>query len=49
MRFRRDAAPPLLDAEHGDAGALRGAAIVGLDAAITETGLAQWAVAGTAA
>jgi predicted NBD/HSP70 family sugar kinase len=43
MRFRRDVAPPLLDAEHGDAGALRGAAIVGLDATITEIGLAQWA------
>jgi predicted NBD/HSP70 family sugar kinase len=43
MRFRRDVAPPLLDAKHGDAGALQGAAIIGLDATITELGLAQWA------
>ena len=42
MRFRRDMVPAVVDAVHGDGGALHGAAIVGLDATITEPGLERW-------
>lgn len=43
MSFRRTRPPPVLDAAHGDHGALRGAADVGLDAVTTPTALADWA------
>jgi len=43
MAFRRSAPPPVRAAAHGDGGALRGAAEVGLDALLTEEGLAAWA------
>jgi predicted NBD/HSP70 family sugar kinase len=48
MAFRRAAPPPVLDAEHGEDGALHGAAAVGLDAITTEAELEAWA-AGPAA
>ncbi len=43
MTFRRSAPPDVLDAHHGEAGPLHGAAIAALDATITEPGLAAWA------
>jgi predicted NBD/HSP70 family sugar kinase len=43
MSFRRDRPPPVLDAAHGDDGALHGAAAVGLDHITSETALAAWA------
>ncbi|MBA3286478.1 MAG: ROK family protein [Acidimicrobiia bacterium] len=43
MMFRRSAPPAVLDAHHGEAGPLHGAAIAALDATITEPGLAAWA------
>jgi predicted NBD/HSP70 family sugar kinase len=48
MAFHRVAPPPVLDAAHGDDGPLAGAALLGLDAATDEAGLAAWA-AGAAA
>ncbi len=42
MRFRRDMVPAVVDAHHEERGALHGAAIVGLDAMITESGLERW-------
>jgi hypothetical protein len=43
MTFRRMSPPPVVDADHGDDGALHGAALTALDATITEPGLAAWA------
>jgi len=43
MTFRRAQLPPVLDAAHGDDGALRGAAAVGLDHITSEAALAAWA------
>jgi predicted NBD/HSP70 family sugar kinase len=43
MSFRRDRPPPVVDAAHGDDGALRGAIQVGLDHITAEPGLAAWA------
>ncbi|MEJ3657418.1 ROK family transcriptional regulator [Actinomycetes bacterium KLBMP 9759] len=43
MTFRQAAPPPVLDAVHGDDGALHGAAAVGLDAAVSASALADWA------
>ncbi|MEV0154939.1 ROK family transcriptional regulator [Micromonospora sp. NPDC050686] len=42
MAFHRDRPPPVLDAAHGDLGALRGAAEVGLDRMTTGAALAEW-------
>ena len=44
MTFRRSAPPEVLDAHHGEEGAIHGAAIAALDATITEPGLAAWAI-----
>ncbi|MFG1876439.1 ROK family protein [Sphaerisporangium sp. NPDC049003] len=43
MTFRRAQPPPVLDAAHGDEGALRGAVAVGLDHVTSEAALASWA------
>ncbi|MEV6986454.1 ROK family transcriptional regulator [Sphaerisporangium sp. NPDC051017] len=43
MSFRRDRPPPVLDAAHGDDGALHGAVAVGLDHVTSEAALAAWA------
>jgi predicted NBD/HSP70 family sugar kinase len=43
MTFRRAEPPPVLDASHGEHGARRGAAAVGLDHVTTEAALAGWA------
>ncbi len=43
MTFRRAHPPPVLDATHGDDGALHGAAAVGLDQATSATALNAWA------
>ncbi|MFJ5620472.1 ROK family protein [Micromonospora sp. NPDC093243] len=43
MAFHRTQPPPVVDAAHGDKGALYGAAIVGLDHVTSEGALAQWA------
>ncbi|MEU7908258.1 ROK family protein [Actinoplanes sp. NPDC049118] len=42
MAFHRGQPPPVVDAAHGDDGALRGAAIVALDHVTSEAALAQW-------
>ncbi|MEU4426797.1 ROK family transcriptional regulator [Actinoplanes sp. NPDC024001] len=42
MTFHRQQPPPVLDAAHGDLGALHGAAAIGLDHLTTETALADW-------
>lgn len=42
MTFRRSNPPPVIDAVHGDLGALRGAAAVGLDLVTTPSGLTAW-------
>ena len=44
MTFRRSAPPEVLDAHHGEEGAIHGAAIAALDSTITESGLAAWAI-----
>lgn len=49
MGFRRAEPTPVLDAAHGDEGALRGAVEVGLDAVLSEAGLSGWAAAREAA
>jgi predicted NBD/HSP70 family sugar kinase len=49
MAFRRAAPPPVLDAAHGEDGALHGAAAVGLDAITTEAALEAWAAGRAAA
>ncbi|QTE28073.1 ROK family transcriptional regulator [Pengzhenrongella sicca] len=43
MTFLRAQPPPVLDAVHGDDGALHGAAAVGLDHITSESALADWA------
>jgi predicted NBD/HSP70 family sugar kinase len=43
MGFRRADPTPVLDAAHGDEGALRGAVEVGLDAVLSEAALSGWA------
>jgi predicted NBD/HSP70 family sugar kinase len=43
MTFRRAQPPPVVDAAHGDDGALHGAAAVGLDDITSEAALAAWA------
>ncbi|WP_408004662.1 hypothetical protein, partial [Pseudonocardia lacus] len=43
MTFRWSAPPAVRDAVHGEDGALRGAAAVGLDEVVSERGLAAWA------
>lgn len=43
MHFRRTQPPPVLDAQHGDDGALHGAIAVGLDHITSESALAAWA------
>ena len=43
MRFRRDAPTPVVDGEHGELGALHGAALAAFDVAITESSLEAWA------
>lgn len=43
MAFRRAHPPPVLDARHGDDGALAGAAAVALDAITTDSALTSWA------
>lgn len=43
MAYRRQDAPPVLDAAHQDDGALDGAAAVGLDHLTSESALAAWA------
>jgi len=43
MAFHRAGPPPVLDAVHGEDGALRGAVAVGLDRITTESALADWA------
>ncbi|GLW30508.1 ROK family transcriptional regulator [Actinoplanes regularis] len=43
MAFHRGQPPPVVDAAHGDNGALYGAAILALDHATSETALAEWA------
>ncbi|MFD0821762.1 hypothetical protein ACFQ0D_26395, partial [Micromonospora zhanjiangensis] len=42
MAFHRERPPPVLDAAHGDLGALHGAAAVGLDHITTEAAIADW-------
>lgn len=42
MTFRRAQPPPIIDAAHGDCGALHGAAAVGLDQITSEAALAAW-------
>jgi predicted NBD/HSP70 family sugar kinase len=43
MTFRRAQPPPVLDATHHDDGALRGAALLGLDHVTSQEALAAWA------
>lgn len=43
MAFRRPLPTPVLNAAHGDGGALHGAAAIGLDHITTEAALATWA------
>jgi predicted NBD/HSP70 family sugar kinase len=43
MTFHREAPPPVVPAAHGAAGALHGAAAIGLDRATREAALAEWA------
>ncbi|ULN50663.1 ROK family protein [Mycolicibacterium goodii] len=43
MNYRRDSPPPVLDAEHGEEGPLRGAVIMALDDVTSPAGLAKWA------
>ncbi|ULP35595.1 ROK family protein [Mycolicibacterium rufum] len=43
MAFRKDAPPPVRDAQHGEDGPLHGAAIRALDHVTTPDGLAAWA------
>ena len=43
MTFRREHPPEVRTAFHGEDGALHGAAEVGLDAVLTEGGMARWA------
>ncbi len=43
MAFHRHAPPMVVDAHHGADGPLHGAALAGLDEALTEAGLAAWA------
>jgi predicted NBD/HSP70 family sugar kinase len=43
MAFHRGQPPPVVDAAHGDDGALTGAAILALDHITSETALAEWA------
>lgn len=43
MNYRRDSPPPVLDAEHGEEGPLRGAVIMALDDVASPAGLANWA------
>jgi predicted NBD/HSP70 family sugar kinase len=42
MAFHRGQPPPVVDAVHGDDGALHGAAILALDHVTSETALAEW-------
>jgi predicted NBD/HSP70 family sugar kinase len=42
MAFHRGQPPPVVDATHGDDGALHGAAILALDHVTTEAALAEW-------
>ncbi|RSM60330.1 XylR family transcriptional regulator [Actinoplanes sp. ATCC 53533] len=42
MAFHRGQPPPVVDAVHGDDGALHGAAILALDHITSETALAEW-------
>jgi len=42
MAFHRGQPPPVVDAAHGDDGALHGAAILALDHVTSETALAEW-------
>ncbi len=42
MAFRRGQPPPVVDAVHGDDGALHGATILALDHVTSETALAEW-------
>jgi predicted NBD/HSP70 family sugar kinase len=48
MTFHREAPPPVRQAAHGAAGALHGAAAVGLDRVTREGALAEWAAEATA-
>lgn len=43
MAYRQDAPPPVCDAEHGEEGPLRGAAIMAVDQVVSVAGLADWA------
>lgn len=43
MAYRQDAPPPVRDAEHGEEGPLRGAAIMAVDQVVSVAGLADWA------
>jgi len=45
MTFRRGQPPPVVDAVHGDDGALHGAAVLALDQVTSEAALAAWAAA----
>ncbi|GAA3334973.1 ROK family transcriptional regulator [Amorphoplanes nipponensis] len=42
MAFHRGQPPPVVDAAHGDDGALHGAALLALDHVTSETALAEW-------
>jgi hypothetical protein len=42
MAFRKDAPPPVRDAEHGEDGPLHGAVALALDHITTAAGLADW-------
>jgi predicted NBD/HSP70 family sugar kinase len=48
MTFRRAQPPPIVDAAHGERGALHGAAAVGLDHITSEAALADWSQRGSA-
>jgi predicted NBD/HSP70 family sugar kinase len=48
MTFHREAPPPVVLATHGAAGAMHGAAAVGLDGVTREAALAAWAAEATA-
>jgi predicted NBD/HSP70 family sugar kinase len=43
MNYRRNAPPPVLDAEHGEEGPLHGAVILAFDHVASPAGLATWA------
>jgi hypothetical protein len=42
MAFHRGQPPPVVDAAHGEDGALHGAVILGLDHITSEAALARW-------